>query len=281
MFRLLIAATLFLACLSASAAPSPRYLYVAGEGDGIANGVALIDAVATTAESPGEPWLIQLGPGFFNVSPKTLELPPEVNLIGAGRRATIIRLNVTNADHRPTLRLSNRNEISRLEVVGVCFGMAQYCTAIEVAEAATSVRLNDVSVFASGGPVSNVGVAAYGPLTIDDSIVYAQTGKRAVALELQAAGWLQVNGSELWAASASQSCEVIGGRSTAVTSSEIRYSTLIPRCFAGADDFWHRATTSSSTVLRFSSISRGLRSGPVACTATDHSSGFLPNGCPN
>lgn len=280
MVRLAFAAALALSAVTATGAPSPRYLFVAGDGDGIANGQALLHAVASTAQVPGEPWLIQLGPGFFNVSPETLELPPEVNLIGAGRRATIIRLNVTNTEHRPTLRLTNRNEVSRLEVVGVCFGNAEKCTAIEVAEGATFVRLNDVSVFTSGGPISNVGVGAAGLVTIDDSIVYAQTGKRAVAIELSATGNFNVGRSELHAASASNSCEVIGGRSTSLASNTVRYSTLYPNCPSGADAFWVR-NSAPSTWISFSRIVIGSRGGPATCTATEMFSSFLPTGCPD
>lgn len=281
MTRLPLTAMLLLASLAARAAPVERHLYVPGDADAASNGQALAAAVAATGQAPGLPWLIQLGPGQFNLSPGTLELPAGVNLAGAGRHATTLRLNVSGGPQRPTLRTLGGNEVSRLQVIGSCFGGVHDCTGIEVPAGASGVRLNDVMVFTTGGAGSNAGVAVAGSVAIDGSLVLAQTGKRAVAVDLSGAGVVAVAQSDLRALSASVACETLGGKSTASEASQVRHSALYPFCFGGASTYWLRSSTAVPLRLAYTQIVTGSRSGTASCVATQASPGFLAQGCPD
>lgn len=281
MTRALLASTLLLFALGATAAPVERYLYVPGDGDGLANGQALASAVAATAQAPGEPWLIQLGPGFFNISPATLELPVGVNLIGAGRQATTVRLNNHGSPPRPAMRAWGNNELSRLQLVGSCLGAVESCTALEVPAGAGTVRLNDVVVLASGGSGTNTGVAAGAPVVVVGSLVLAQTGKRAVAVDLMAAGVLRASQTDLNALAASQRCEAIGGKSTATEPSQVRHSALYPYCVGSAQSYWQRVSTPVTVRMAFTRVVAGIGIGGVSCLATEAPSGFLAEGCPD
>ena len=65
-------------------------VYVQDTGDDETNGTALLAAIESLPDDPGEGWRIALDPGRFDLGTRQLVVPSEVELIGAGRYATWI-----------------------------------------------------------------------------------------------------------------------------------------------------------------------------------------------
>ncbi|MEM9558366.1 MAG: hypothetical protein AAGC60_29200 [Acidobacteriota bacterium] len=77
-------------------APFDRTIIVGGGGTDAANGTALLTAVndalaAVPAPSAGNPWLIKVEPGIFDLGSQTLQLQSWIDIEGSGRNATFIR----------------------------------------------------------------------------------------------------------------------------------------------------------------------------------------------
>ncbi|MEM9558362.1 MAG: hypothetical protein AAGC60_29180 [Acidobacteriota bacterium] len=76
--------------------PFDRTIIVGGSGTNAANGTALITAVFAAAAavpppSAGNPWLVKVEPGVFDLSGFTLPMINFVDIEGSGRNATFIR----------------------------------------------------------------------------------------------------------------------------------------------------------------------------------------------
>lgn len=264
---------LLLLAASCCAAAPPHRIRVDAESDAISNGQALRAAVDAAGASPGAPYLIELGPGTFNLSPAGLVLPQQVSLIGAGSGATTIRLN-SPPFTQAALIGKGGNEIARLGVIVTCSATQTECRAVDVVFG--TVRLNDVALLSSGAK-SNVAVRIAGTLVADGLIAIGQTGGSAVALAFDGGSAL-VRNSQLSGIAASNDNAAIGG--TTSGSVQVVGSRLNAVGPNGASASYVAGNFAQPALLRFDEIFAGRRSGNASCAATVVSGAFLADGCP-
>lgn len=93
-----------------------RTVIVGGSGSDVDNGAALLAAAGAAASaSEGDPWLIQVEPGVFDIGSAELELAPYVSLRGAGIDVTTIVSSSSVSSH-DAVRLLGHNTLSDITV---------------------------------------------------------------------------------------------------------------------------------------------------------------------
>jgi hypothetical protein len=117
--------------------------------DPVASGQALRDAVAgiptsgNEAPADGNPWLVAVGPGTFDMGSSGLTLPAYVHLVGGGRDVTELRSSdtqgVVELGTSTSLRDLTAKAAGNSQAVGIRVG------------AVTDVLIRDVAVEATGG----------------------------------------------------------------------------------------------------------------------------------
>ena len=120
-------------------------IHVPADGTPVENGNALRAAVASaTAPAADNRYVVDVDAGDFDLGTASLVLPSHVSLTGAGAKATRIQGEVTGA----TLVLSSNTGLSALGVLNTGAGgtLAQTTAAVQVADAATDVAIDDAYI---------------------------------------------------------------------------------------------------------------------------------------
>ena len=145
-----------------------------GAPDPAASGAALLAAVAaiptsgSDAPSAGNPWLLKVGPGVFDLGSGNLTVPAHVDLEGSGRNGTII----TSAGTTSTLSTVDASEIRDLTVMATGTGTET----TGVAANGTTV-LRNLAITAANASSYDIGVSISGTAaTIVDSTITASYG---------------------------------------------------------------------------------------------------------
>jgi hypothetical protein len=147
-----------------------RTKYVDPAGTPAQNGNDLISAVTSIHDSgPKTPYLVQLGPGTYDLGDTGVFLPENVELAGAGPGVTTV--TATNAD--TAVGTNGDNEIRDLEIDG--HGAAS--RALTVIRAAS---VYDTTISSSGGDDA-VFIGGAGSFVMRDSTVHATSGTDQIA----------------------------------------------------------------------------------------------------
>lgn len=262
-----------------------QILVIDAGADPIANGQALIAAAgAITDASASKPYLIELGPGSYNLSPNQLTLKPFVSLAGQGIGLTQLLLNSTST--LAAVRLSGNQSLRDLHVQHLGSGStATYTMGVQIAPSAKAVRLERLSVLASGTGLS-VGLYVAGDLRTQDLSVVAQNGSQAQALYVSGNGLIDVNDSSLAASnSGTGSAVAIAGFSTSAVSWSLR-QVRVNAIHATQTAYWLSANLSAPPVFRELEVLGGKRGSAASCLASigvdaSGQTNFIASGCPN
>lgn len=280
---------LVLACLlliiSRVGMADDQLLYVDAGADAIANGQALIaTAGAISDASASKPYLIELGPGSYNLSPNQLTLKPFVSLAGQGVGLTQLFLNSTST--QAALRLSGNQSVRDLHVQHLGSGTAAtYTMAIQIAPSAKSVRLERLSVLAAGTGLS-AGLYVAGDIRTQDVTVVAQNGSQAQALYVSGNGVVDIQNSSLAASnSGNGSATAIAGFSTSPVSWSLR-EVRVNAVHSTQTAYWLAANLTAPPVFRGLEVLGGKRGSAASCLASIGVDGsgqtnFIASGCPN
>ena len=168
------------------------------------NGSDLIAAVGSITDSgPATPYLVQLGPGSYDLGQNTLELPADVELAGAGPGVTTV-----TASGDATVNPGPGDEIHDVAIQAAGAGSR----ALSVT---SNVAVYDATISASGDSVTTVFVGGNASIQIRDSEVTASstTAPAVTAIDVANSGTTTLDGARISATTASGS-----GASTAVLS---------------------------------------------------------------
>jgi hypothetical protein len=173
-------------------------------GDPGQNGHDLISAVQSINDSgPGSPYLVQLGPGTYDIGDGTLEIPSDVELAGEGPGATTI-----TSDGDATVSPGPRDEFRDLEIDAT--GAASRAVA-----ATSNVTVYDATLSAEGNGATGVFVGGNASIRVRDSrITVSSTGTQpAVAVDAGGSGTTTLDDDTITAKT-----ELDSGAATAVNS---------------------------------------------------------------
>ncbi len=129
--------------------PSP-----AASGTALLAAVASIPTTGNDAPGYGNPWLLKIGPGVFDLGSSALTVPDYVSVEGAGRSATTIQSTGSSGPGAATVVTGGLEELSELTINNT--GNAAYATGLLVAGASSSVRR--VAVTVTPGSTTSRGV---------------------------------------------------------------------------------------------------------------------------
>jgi hypothetical protein len=273
-----------LSLLTSSAYAIEHRLVVNGDGDFLQNGQALRAAVAQTAADPTGVWLIDIGPGQFNISGvDSIYLPDNVHLRGAGQLATTLFFNANGGSLRPAIRTSGANELSGLSLSQNCFGGIKDCAALQVyPNPNKQVRLSDVRIFSQGGVTNTHGIVSLGNLSLFNTNLSANAGnlsRNTIGIEQRQSGLLEIRSSQVQSVFGSVSSIGIfltaGGAKSVVRDSNINAATGA----AGATAHWQYVAFGSANVM--GSELFGSNFGGFSCQANVVNGAFLATGCGN
>lgn len=273
----------FLAWTTASLADDQVLLIDAGP-DVIANGQALVaTANSINDASSAKPYLIELGPGSFNISPAQLTLKPFVSLAGKGRSISQIFLNTSST--LAAVRLNGNNTLRDLHLQHLGSGSTNvYTMGVQVAPGAKSIRLERISVLADGNGLS-AGLYVAGDLNATDILVVAQTGTMASAFYYTGSGVVDIADSHFSATnSGAGNAETLYGFSASNPSWQLR-NVRLNASHPTQSAFWLNASLSAAPVFRGLEVLSGKRGSTATCLASigTTSAGFtdfIPSGCP-
>lgn len=273
-----------LLAFSTAAVADDQVLVVDAGPDVIANGRALVaTANSITDASSAKPYVIELGPGSFNISPVQLTLKPFVSLVGRGRGISQIFLN--SASTQAAVRLNGNNTLRDLHLQHLGTGGTNvYTMGVQVAPGAKSIRLERISVLADGNGFS-AGLYVAGDLAADGISVVAQTGTLAIAFFYTGSGLVDISDSHLSATnSGSGSASVLSGVSNSNPSWQLRNVRLFAS-HPTQSASWLDANLSAAPVFRGLEVLAGKRGSTASCIASigTTSAGFhdfIPSGCP-
>ncbi len=274
----------FLLAYSTVALADDQVLIVDGGPDAIANGQALVaTANAISDASSSKPYLIELGPGSFNVSPVQLTLKPFVSLAGRGRALSQILLNSSST--QAAVRLNGSNTLRDLHLQHLGSGSTgNYTMGVQVAPGAKSVRIERVSVLADGNGLS-AGLYVAGDLSAREISVVAQTGTIASAFYYTGSGAIDITDSQLSATnSGTGNASVLSGFSASNPSWQMRKVRLFAS-HPTQSALWLDANLSAAPVFRHLEVLAGRRGSTASCiasigTTTAGFTDFIPSGCP-
>lgn len=275
--RLLTGLLLLGVCLPAWAVE--RRVYVGADNDPVLNGKALRLALQTAASFPNVPFLIELGPGQYELGSSSLTLPRFVNLLGAGRSATEIRRSQPNSTV-PVIYAAGNNELARLSLRSLCASSQAYCYGLQVAPNAQSVRVLDAFVLAQGANWNNSALLAGGNVELENVHLLAQMGMSANAVQMTGSGILLARNSRFGAFAASNESAAIAGNSNSTQPLQIEHSRIDVAGVGSARTFWIAAGLSVTPSFRYTQIYGGTRGSAAACMGVIGGSGFLTNTCP-
>lgn len=274
---------ILLAC-STVALADDQVLVVDAGPDVIANGQALVaTANSITDASAAKPYVIELGPGSFNISPVQLNLKPFVSLVGRGR--AISQINLNSSSTLAAVRLNGNNTLRDLQLQHLGSGStANYTMGVQIAPGAKSVRLERISVLADGNGLS-AGLYVAGDLSAQEISVVAQTGTIANAFYFTGSGVIDITDSQLSAInSGTGSASVLAGFSSGNPSWQLRNVRLFAS-HPTQSAWWLDANLSAAPVFRNLEVLSGKRGSAASCIAsigitTAGFTDFIPGGCP-
>ena len=159
------------------------------------NGAALLDAMAgITTNSPSNPFLMQIGPGTFDIGAATLNLKPWVSVEGSGLTVTYI---MGEARANPAAVVAGSawaGTFGRLSVK--CGGSGAYCIAADISGAPTyAVFVRDAGFSAFGGATLTMGARFAGPIKYLGGLHVGASGPIARGLVLE--GWTTLDGADV------------------------------------------------------------------------------------
>jgi hypothetical protein len=131
-----------------------------GSPDTVASGTALLNAVAAIPTSGNDvpsstnPWLVKVGAGIFDLNGSVLNLPPYVNLDGAGQDTTTITSNV---NYYMLHMGSGHNTLSNVTLMNSNSGTYTY----GVEAYGTGLTLDHVVIEVFNGTTNTVGLYSY------------------------------------------------------------------------------------------------------------------------
>jgi hypothetical protein len=150
--------------------PAPAHvIVVADDGTPTANGTALLGAAnGISGSSATNGYLLELGPGLYDLGTQSLTLPSFVDLTGAGEDVTVIESSTASG----VVKAGGRSDISNLTLQTPA-GSNGSSTGLQVISGAVTARGVNVSVgsgaVGSGSNFVNAVAIESGSLTIDDS----------------------------------------------------------------------------------------------------------------
>jgi hypothetical protein len=263
-------------------------IFVSGDSaDALVNGQALRSAIAQIPVDTAHSWLIEAGPGAFNISgSQALTLPNNVNLRGAGRQATYLFSNAVGVSERSAIVMLGVSEISSMAITHTCFGGTKTCVGIEALALAENVyrigALNDVLLAAEGGAIANTAIKSAGRLRAFNSNFRASGGAAvsllASAVELSGSAYLELDTSILISSRANNTCSGIVARDSA--QALVKNSTIAPTCsLANSNSYWWQAPPQNKLTIRYSEL-LGKFTGSPSCVASIFDTiGFRTAGC--
>lgn len=162
-----------------------RTVIVSPNGTPSQNGTTLLAAMQTISNanpSAGNPWLLKLEPGNYDLGNQSLMLLPYVDLEGSGEGTTTISSTVGSsnlpailAPISGTVTMSSTTEVRFVRLVN--YGSNPHQTALSVPIGADNARVTHVTTYVSGG-VSNYGLfnLSVKPITITNGTLSASGG---------------------------------------------------------------------------------------------------------
>ena len=171
-----------------------RTMVVSPVGDGTdfaANGQALLDALAaldtvTPPPGAGNPWLIKIEAGVYDVGATSVQMRQFVDMAGAGRDATTIR----GADSLAIVQGANDAELRslRVEHLGVGAGNGS-----AIAAQNSNVRITDVTAKAINAAIASIGIDAWGDAVLTNVTAIGDNGTGLAGIGV----WVLNNGSDV------------------------------------------------------------------------------------
>ena len=135
---------------NADGTPNPT-----ASGAGLLNAVAAIPGSGNDMPSASNPWLLKIGPGVFDLSGGTVNVPAYVSVEGSGIDATVVQVTSSGPF---VFDCAGYGEVASLSAISVGTGSQ----AVGIWLAGTT-RLRNVSVLAEGATVINVAVVTNHP----------------------------------------------------------------------------------------------------------------------
>ncbi len=279
-----ISCAILLCCSTPMYAADDQIIELDAGSDTIANGQALIATVNGISDaSAAKPYVIQLGPGRFNISPAQLILKPFVSLVGQGVGITQVQLN--SSSNAAAIIAPGNNQLRDLHVQNLGSGSSNAETVgVQTTPGSKSVRLERISVLADGNG-SSVALAVSGDLFARDSNFVGQTGTKAFALFYSGSGVLDLNDSQFSAINSGAGGAIaLGGSSTSNPNWQLR-DVRVTASHPAQTGFWLSASLSAVPVFRGLEVMAGKRGSQASCLASigvDASgmTNFIANGCP-
>ncbi len=146
------------------ASPSLRVSVVGPDGDALANGAALVAAMAAvpTPGSRSESWLVVVEPGLYDLGATALEMKPWVDVEGGGQNLTVITSGICNflgADLVGSINVAASSELRNLTVENTCDVANRIGLAIRVPQTAPSASIRRVTARAHVGAAADTALA--------------------------------------------------------------------------------------------------------------------------
>ena len=175
---------------------------VAKTGGDFTDPVAAMDSIKDASAS--NPYLLAVGPGIFELS-EVLVVKPHVNVAGSGQRATI--LTSTDAGPSVTVSLTGIASGPLIQISGMTVRNASggvFCTALSGYDG-HGVLVKDVVLEAVGCTGQNTAIDMdTGSPELDNVIIKALGGQRAIGVYLGLGGLFSVNHSQIQVAGGSE-----------------------------------------------------------------------------
>ncbi|MEM9558365.1 MAG: hypothetical protein AAGC60_29195 [Acidobacteriota bacterium] len=135
--------------------PFDRTIIVGGGGTDLANGTALLTAVNDALTSPfpptaGNPWLIKVEPGIFDLANQTLQLQSWIDIEGSGRNATFIRSAGSPFTPRPSTVNVGSSINSELRNLTVQYLSTSNSGGAGLTNASSELKLTQVNIEVEG-----------------------------------------------------------------------------------------------------------------------------------
>jgi hypothetical protein len=210
------------------------------------NGSDLLAAVDSINDSgPATPYLVQLGPGEYDLGGSTLELPDSVELAGAGPGVT----TVTSTNSDATVNAGSADEVRDLAIEAS--GAASRALG-----AGSGLTVYDATLSAQGNGAIAVFVGGNESIRIRDSeITASSTGAQAaIAIDVDSSGTTTLDRDRIAATTASGSgvATAVSSRGSTLT---VRGSTVEASGPAGSDASALATTGDASITADASSVS--------------------------
>lgn len=140
--------------------------YVGPVGDALANGAALLAAMASipTPSGPGEARLLRIEPGLYDLGGATLEMKPWVDVEGGGQNNTVVRSQICSSlglNQIGAVNGASAAELRNLSVENTCDVAERIGVAIAVPESAIAASIHRVTARSTSASPMGWAAAVY------------------------------------------------------------------------------------------------------------------------